>query len=203
VFTRGKATSATRGKVENILGANTTAKGQLKSEGNIRIDGMFEGLVETTGNVVIGQSAKVIADIKANAVQIWGAVKGNVIAAGRLEIMAGGRLWGNIQVSSLFIDEGAIFRGQSFMHPDESGPLLIEGPQAEGPVGAADMAPKAAPASTTPAVKGYCVKCKATRSMVNPYQVTLKNGRPGVKGKCIVCGATMFKFGELPTKAQK
>ena len=41
----------------------------------------------------------------------------------------------------------------------------------------------------------YCMKCKTTRTMRNPTQVTMKNGRPATQGTCPVCGTKMFKIG--------
>jgi uncharacterized protein DUF5679 len=42
--------------------------------------------------------------------------------------------------------------------------------------------------------EAYCVKCKAKRTMSNPAQVKMKNGRPALKGVCPVCGTGMFKI---------
>ena len=156
---------------------------------------MFEGAVETTGNVIIGRSAKVVADIKANAVQIWGAVKGTIVAAGRLEIMDGGRLWGNIRVTSLFIDEGAIFRGQSFMDSEEPEPLLIEGEVGDSSERIVDAELKTEPVSPEPVVEGYCVKCKSTACILDPNQITMKNGKPATQGSCPKCGTKVFRIG--------
>lgn len=44
------------------------------------------------------------------------------------------------------------------------------------------------------AEKGYCVKCKQTREIVDPKDVTLKNGHPALKGTCATCGTAMFKI---------
>jgi hypothetical protein len=44
-------------------------------------------------------------------------------------------------------------------------------------------------------MEGYCVKCKAKREMVNPKQVTMKNGKAAATGTCKVCGTKMFKIG--------
>jgi hypothetical protein len=55
----------------------------------------------------------------------------------------------------------------------------------------------ALPASTPAAPKdidAYCVKCKASRKMVDAQVVSTKNGKPAAKGKCPVCGTTMMKF---------
>jgi len=127
LFAKNKKPAATGGKIDNVLGANTTLTGHLKSDGNVRIDGIFVGTVETAGNVIIGECAKVEADVSANAVQVWGALKGNVTAASRLEIMSSGRVWGDIAVASLLIDEGGLFRGQSLMGSGDER-FLIEAP---------------------------------------------------------------------------
>ncbi len=55
-------------------------------------------------------------------------------------------------------------------------------------------APKADSASAPSDVQGYCVKCKASRSMTEVQIVTTQNGRKAAKGKCPVCGTTVMKF---------
>ena len=132
MFKKERAFVAFEGKIENVLGPTATFQGRLKAEGNVRIDGYFDGAIETAGNVIVGESGKVLADITANNVQVWGAVKGAICATGRLEILPTGRVWGDIRVTSLLIDEGGLFRGKSVMAGDEQEPFLIEGP--EGPI---------------------------------------------------------------------
>ena len=113
-------------RIETVIGPNAHFRGEIVSEGGIRIDGLFEGNIETTGNLVIGESAKVIADIKANNISISGAVKGN-ITGNRVEILETGRVWGDLTINSLLLNEGAYLRGQTMMHAD------IEPPQLEPP----------------------------------------------------------------------
>jgi cytoskeletal protein CcmA (bactofilin family) len=130
VFKRDRAVVAFTGKIENIIGPTASFQGHLKAQGNVRVDGYFEGSIETSGNVIVGESGKAMADITADNVQVWGAVKGNVTAEGRLEILPSGRVWGDIKVASLLIDEGGLFRGKSIMAADEPEPFLLEGPEA-------------------------------------------------------------------------
>ncbi len=130
MFKKDRPFVAFAGKIENILGPTATYKGHLKAEGNVRIDGYFEGSIETLGNVVVGEAAKVVADITASNIQVWGAVKGSIVASGRLEILPTGRVWGEIKVASLLIDEGGLFRGQSSMPSTEREPFLLESPEA-------------------------------------------------------------------------
>lgn len=113
-------------RIESVIGPNAHFRGDLVSEGGVRIDGIFEGNIETAGNLVIGESAKVIAEIKANNISISGAVKGNV-TGNRIEILETGRVWGDLTVTSLLLNEGAYLRGHTNMHAD------IEPPQLEPP----------------------------------------------------------------------
>lgn len=134
MFRKGNAPSVSGGKIDNVLGPNTAIRGILKSDGNIRIDGVYEeGRIETAGNVIIGPAAKVLADIVANAIQVWGAVRGSITARGRLEILSTGKVWGDICVGSLLIDEGGVFRGRVVMAGDELEPLAILPPEAANP----------------------------------------------------------------------
>lgn len=41
---------------------------------------------------------------------------------------------------------------------------------------------------------GYCMKCKATVSIKDPQETTMKNGRKAVKGKCATCGTGIYRI---------
>jgi len=117
--------------IETIIGPNAYFKGDIQSDGNIRIDGIFEGHIDVAGNLVIWETAKVIAEISANNISISGAVKGN-ITGNKVEILRSGRVWGDLTVKSLILEEGAYFRGQTMMH-GEIEPPLIEPPKKAQP----------------------------------------------------------------------
>lgn len=118
--------------IETVIGPNTHFKGDVRSDGGIRIEGIVEGTVETTGNLVITESAKVLAEIKANNISIAGAVKGNITAS-RVEILDTGRVWGDLTIKSLLINEGAYLRGQTYM-PQDLQPPQLEPPKPAKPV---------------------------------------------------------------------
>ncbi len=48
-----------------------------------------------------------------------------------------------------------------------------------------------------PRFEAYCMKCKEKRGILNPREVTMKNGRIAVQGDCEVCGASLFRMGRL------
>lgn len=107
-------------QIDVIIGPRATFDGQLRCEGSVRLDGTVEGgTIETLGNVLITEGARVIADVKAKTVSVAGAFKGN-ITADRVELLEGGRLWGIINVQSFLLDEGAHFHGELVMQGSES-----------------------------------------------------------------------------------
>ncbi len=135
------APAAPSSRIETVIGPNAHFRGDIVSEGGIRIDGIFEGTIETTGNLVIGESAKVIAEIRANNISISGAVKGNIYG-NRVEILETGRVWGDLTVTSLLLNEGAYLRGQTMMHADIE-PPLIEPPRSRSTAPSAPSTPAA------------------------------------------------------------
>ena len=116
---RGSSSSA----IESTIGANTHIKGDIQGDGGLRVDGIVEGSIELTGNLVVTESAKIRAEIKANNISVAGALQGNVTAT-RVEILDTGRVWGDLTVKSLLVNEGAYFRGQTFMPQDLKPPQL-------------------------------------------------------------------------------
>ena len=110
-------------KIETVIGANTNFNGHLKCDGSVRIDGVCEGgLIETVGNIVVGPSAMVAADLVACHVSVSGAVSGKIKASGRLEILSTGRVWGDVDVASFLLDEEGYFRGQMVMQDEPKMP---------------------------------------------------------------------------------
>lgn len=116
-------------QIEVVIGPRATFEGKLRCDGSIRLDGTVEGgEIETLGNVLITEGARVMADIRARTVSVAGAYKGT-ITADRVELLEGGRLWGVVNVASFLLDEGAHFDGQLVMRQtaDEE-PLLLDRP---------------------------------------------------------------------------
>lgn len=104
-----------RDNINAFLGEGTTFKGTLTFEGTVRIDGKLEGEIFTKDTLVVGEGAQVSAAIHAGTLVLSGTVRGNVTAERKVEIHAGGRLYGDIATPSLVIDEGVIFEGSCSM----------------------------------------------------------------------------------------
>jgi len=115
--------------IESTIGANTHIKGDIQGDGGLRVDGIVEGTIELTGNLVVTESAKIRAEVKASNISVAGAMQGNVTAT-RVEILDTGRVWGDLTVKSLLVNEGAYFRGQTYM-PQDLKPPQLEPPKFE------------------------------------------------------------------------
>ncbi len=110
---------------ETVIGRNASFNGHFKCEGNLFIEGFCEGFIEATGTVIVGERAKVAADITAQNVSVSGAVRGKITARERLEILSTGRVWGSVDAASFLIDEGGYFHGESVM-AGEAEPAFLE-----------------------------------------------------------------------------
>ncbi len=98
-------------KVETIFSESTSFDGILKFNTSIKIEGNFKGRIISKGYLIVGEKAKVKANIKANSIVIGGEVKGNVEAYDRLEMLPTGKLYGNIKTKKLKMADGVIFEG--------------------------------------------------------------------------------------------
>jgi len=101
--------------VHTILGPESSFEGKLAFEGTVRIDGRFKGEITTDNVLVIGQGARVEAQMAVGTVIINGDVVGDIVAKQAVEIHAPGRLRGNISTPQLTIAKGVIFEGTSKM----------------------------------------------------------------------------------------
>jgi len=101
--------------IENILGQSCVVRGDLTAEGAFRIDGTIEGSVESQGAVVVGERGVVRGGVRGTDVVIAGEVVGDVIATGHLEILAKGKVEGDIAAKSMRIETGGVFCGTSRM----------------------------------------------------------------------------------------
>ncbi|MBL8161581.1 MAG: polymer-forming cytoskeletal protein [Anaerolineae bacterium] len=121
---------------ETVLGANSVMEGTLRSNANVRLDGTFSGTLEISGNVLVGETAKINADINARNISIAGAVRGNVNGK-KVQLLRTGRIWGDIRATALTTEEGAFIDGKITMVSHEADDRKVTGeaatvtPQAE------------------------------------------------------------------------
>lgn len=111
---------------EKILDVDAAMQGSLsfKDPVNLRINGKFEGNLDIRGNLTVGSSAVINADIIGDNIIIGGKVKGRITARERLTLLPQAMVEGHIYPAKLNIAEGAVLEGEcsmlhDFLNPEE------------------------------------------------------------------------------------
>lgn len=104
---------------DSVLGPNSVLEGTLQSNANVRLDGTFSGTLEINGNILVGETAKIKADINARNISVAGAVRGNITGK-KVQVLRTGRVWGDIRATALTTEEGAFIDGKITMIGHES-----------------------------------------------------------------------------------
>ena len=102
-------------QIKAYMGEDTVFKGSLSFEGAVRIDGKFEGKVETDDTLIIGETGHLLAEISAGTVICMGRVEGIIKASKKIEIHSNSRVVGNINSPALYIELGGILDGSCDM----------------------------------------------------------------------------------------
>jgi len=98
-----------------LLGRGSEFEGKLTFEGTVRIDGKFTGTIVTNDVLVVGEGAKISAEISCGSIIVHGEVQGNVRAKNAVELHHPARVRGNIESPSVMIEKGVVFEGQCKM----------------------------------------------------------------------------------------
>src|ERR1700749_2425598 len=101
----------------SLIGAGTTMKGDITSNGDLRIDGTLTGNIHCSAKVVIGANGVVQGDIMGQQADIMGKVTGTIKVKDLLQLKGGSLLNGNIQAGKLQIEPTANFNGECHMTP--------------------------------------------------------------------------------------
>ena len=91
--------------------ASMTGSMVFKDAVNLQINGRFDGTLDAKGNLSIGEKADVKATIKGEAVTISGAVTGDIVATGRVELTSTARVRGKVVSPRVIMQEGAVLNG--------------------------------------------------------------------------------------------
>lgn len=101
-----------------VIGPDASFKGEMTFEKGLRLQGKFEGKINTSGRLHISKEAKLMADVDAGAIIVEGEVRGNLSASDRIELKQTARFEGDLNASKLVVDEGAVFSGHVTVGPD-------------------------------------------------------------------------------------
>ncbi len=99
----------------NRIVEGTEVRGNIKTESNIRIDGVLYGNLETRGRLVIGPAGLIKGEIVCMDADVEGSIEGNIRIANLLALRSTAKIQGNIQTGKIVVENGAEFDGNCKM----------------------------------------------------------------------------------------
>jgi cytoskeletal protein CcmA (bactofilin family) len=99
-------------EANTTIGEKSAFQGRFMVQGNLRIDGTFEGKTLLVDQLQIGEKAKVKTNINATSVVVEGLVIGNVTANRRILLLSTARVLGDLKTPELIIQDGVVLEGR-------------------------------------------------------------------------------------------
>jgi cytoskeletal protein CcmA (bactofilin family) len=96
----------------SIITPGTSIKGEIRCEGNILLNGEFEGSIISQGEVVVGKSGRVSGEIQSAKLLVSGEFRGNFTGE-VIDIMPYGKVYGDVRVNNIIIEPNAVFEGET------------------------------------------------------------------------------------------
>lgn len=111
MFQKANKTSDSTATSINLIGNGTTITGDIKSSGDLRIDGTLKGNLSISGKLVVGPSGNIEGNIICQNADISGEIHGKVSVTELLSLKASAKLLGDIVTGKISIEPNATFTG--------------------------------------------------------------------------------------------
>jgi cytoskeletal protein CcmA (bactofilin family) len=95
-----------------LIAEGVSVKGELRFINLLRIDGTFEGTIESGKKIIVGPKGQIKANLKLDEAFIAGKVEGDICVQERLILRGRAEVYGNITAPRLSVDEGVTIVGQ-------------------------------------------------------------------------------------------
>ncbi|MBT4868818.1 MAG: polymer-forming cytoskeletal protein [Polaribacter sp.] len=115
MFNTNKTPQKTKIMERNVIAKNTTIVGDIKSDGDFRIDGALNGTLTTNGRVIIGAEGSIKGKVEATNADIEGTFTGNLLVSNTLTIKATANISGEVIIGKLSVEPGASFNATCAM----------------------------------------------------------------------------------------
>ncbi len=116
-------------QIDSLIGASTTIQGDINFTGGLRVDGLVNGHIHSTGDapstLVVSEKAKITGEIRVSHVVIDGTVEGPVIATEYLELLPNARITGDVSYRTLEMQVGAVIDGR-LLHMQQDTADVVE-----------------------------------------------------------------------------
>jgi cytoskeletal protein CcmA (bactofilin family) len=101
--------------IATVISDGCVIDGNITSTSSVKIDGLVNGDVKIQQGIIIGNTGKVLGNVKAHEAIIFGSINGN-ISVDKLEIKATGRINGDISTQTIEMEFGSVYNGKVTMN---------------------------------------------------------------------------------------
>jgi cytoskeletal protein CcmA (bactofilin family) len=112
---KNKTNNSVSGGGTTLIGAGTTLSGNIKSNGDLRVDGTVLGNIDSAAKIIIGTTGHVEGDIQCQQADVTGKVSGNIRVKEMLQLRGDCVVTGNLYAGKLQVEPSATFNGQCHM----------------------------------------------------------------------------------------
>jgi cytoskeletal protein CcmA (bactofilin family) len=103
-----------------VIGKSVTIRGELSGSEDLYLDGDMEGTITLAeSSLTLGPNARILANVRAKDIIVYGNIKGDLHASGKVEIRGSASVDGDIYSRRLSIEENASIRGRVSLGPGE------------------------------------------------------------------------------------
>ena len=99
-------------QASNRILIGTEIVGDIKTNGDLRIDGLVKGTIQTKGKLVVGEKGTVEGEVKCKNSTVSGTIKGTIFVDELLTLHSSAKFKGDIQTGKLSVEPGAEFTGK-------------------------------------------------------------------------------------------
>ena len=110
----------------NIVGSGTKFVGDIETNGDLRVDGTIEGNILSKGKIVLGSAGVIKGTIKCVSAEVSGSFEGNMEVSELLTLKSTSYFKGEMNISKLSIEPGAIFIGTRAMADSTTSSQTVE-----------------------------------------------------------------------------
>ncbi|MDO4461573.1 MAG: polymer-forming cytoskeletal protein [Bacteroidia bacterium] len=118
-----KTNEDNQGRLPNIIGQGTKIVGDIETNGDLRVDGIIEGNIQSKGKIVLGQSGVIKGTIKCGSAEISGQFDGKMDVVELLSLRSTSVFKGEMTINKLSIEPGATFNGTCNMPEKNAKPV--------------------------------------------------------------------------------
>ena len=98
--------------LKTIIGSGVKVKGEISGKEDLTVHGQVEGIIDfKKGQVIVGKTGNVNADVYGKIITIEGAVKGSLFGEEMIVLQPSGVVRGNMTAPRVKVEDGAQFKG--------------------------------------------------------------------------------------------